>query len=30
VQNRFAYFAALGGIAYYPEYQSDILFMATE
>ena len=29
VQNRFAYFATLGGAAYYPEYGSDILFLAT-
>ena len=30
VQNRFAYFAALGGIAYYPEFRSDILFLAVQ
>lgn len=29
VQNRFAYFEALAGAAYYPEYGSDILFLAT-
>ena len=29
VQNRFAYFEALEGVAYYPEYGSDILFLAT-
>jgi hypothetical protein len=29
VQNRFAYFESLGGVAYYPEYSSDILFLAT-
>ena len=29
VQNRFAYFDSLGGVAYYPEYSSDILFLAT-
>lgn len=30
VQNRFAYFESLGGIAYYPEFHSNILFLATQ